>query len=79
LPYWYKRTHTDKRPCLGDDFLVMASDGVWGWMTNQDVVEKVGATVKHVDFGPKRIVSEAYEAGSDDNITAIVVYLRPNK
>jgi serine/threonine protein phosphatase PrpC len=38
---------------------------------------QVATTVKHVDFGPKRLVSEAYEAGSDDNITVVVVYLKP--
>ena len=61
----------------GDDFVVLASDGVWGALSNACVLEKVATTVKHVDFGPKRVVSEAYEAGSDDNMTALVVYLMP--
>ena len=61
----------------GDDFFVLASDGVWGWLSNKAVVRAVATTVKHVDFGPKRLVAEAYEAGSDDNITALVVYLKP--
>jgi serine/threonine protein phosphatase PrpC len=50
---------------------------VWGALSNACVLEKVATTVKHVDFGPKRVVSEAYEAGSDDNMTALVVYLMP--
>lgn len=61
----------------GDDFVVLASDGVWGVLSNAAVLAKVATTVKHVDFGPQRLVSEAYEAGSDDNITALVVYLKP--
>ena len=61
----------------GDDFVVLASDGVWSVLSNGAVLDKVATTVKHVDFGPQRLVSEAYEAGSDDNITALVVYLKP--
>ena len=60
-----------------DEFFVMASDGVWGWIDNDTACDKVATTVKHVDFGPKRLISEAYEAGSDDNISVVVVYLRP--
>jgi serine/threonine protein phosphatase PrpC len=61
----------------GDDFVVLASDGVWNVLSNAAVLDKVATTVKHVDFGPQRLVGEAYEGGSDDNITAIVVYLKP--
>ena len=59
-----------------DEFVVVGSDGLWGVLSNSEAVSVVAATVKHVDFGPQRLVSTAYEAGSDDNITALVVYLR---
>ncbi|KDO20865.1 hypothetical protein SPRG_14096 [Saprolegnia parasitica CBS 223.65] len=57
-----------------DTFLVLACDGIWDVLSNQDVVD-IG--LEH--FGhPKRaadaIVKRAYAAQSKDNLSAIVVY-----
>ena len=49
---------------------------VWAVMPNEVAVQKVRDTVQHVDFSPKRLVMDAYDLGSDDNITALVVYFK---
>ncbi|KAJ7976545.1 putative Protein kinase [Quillaja saponaria] len=60
-----------------DEFLVMASDGLWDVMSNMEVVKIIRDTVKEPGMCSKRLATEAAERGSKDNITAIVVFLRP--
>ena len=56
------------------DALVAATDGVWRALSNAQVQAKIRATVRHVDYGAKRIAADAWEAGSTDNIGAVCVY-----
>ncbi|XP_074581611.1 protein kinase and PP2C-like domain-containing protein [Curcuma longa] len=60
-----------------DEFLVMASDGLWDVMSNEEVVSLIKDTVKEPWMCSKRLATEAAERGSKDNITVIVVFLRP--
>eukprot|EP00164_Ancoracysta_twista_P003442 GFYU01004593.1.p1 GENE.GFYU01004593.1~~GFYU01004593.1.p1 ORF type:complete len:738 (-),score=196.32 GFYU01004593.1:144-2219(-) len=60
----------------GDHFLVMATDGVWDYVSNQEAVNMVLDTVKVPNMCAKRIVLDAYSRGSDDNLTLVVVFLR---
>ncbi|KAF3323010.1 Protein kinase and PP2C-like domain-containing protein [Carex littledalei] len=60
-----------------DEFLVMASDGLWDVLTNEDVISIIKDTVKEPGMCSKRLATEAAERGSKDNITVIVVFLRP--
>ncbi|KAK4404718.1 protein kinase and PP2C-like domain-containing protein [Sesamum angolense] len=65
---------------IGDDDLkpfVMASDGLWDVVSNADVVSIIKDTVKEPGMCSKRLATEAAERGSKDNITVIVVFLRP--
>eukprot|EP00756_Hemistasia_phaeocysticola_P026180 Hpha_TRINITY_DN16046_c5_g1::TRINITY_DN16046_c5_g1_i4::g.117963::m.117963 len=62
-------------PLRGEEFLVLATDGVWDVMTPQEVVNNLRDTIRHEDYGPKRVCCDAYNAGSTDNIGAVVVYL----
>ncbi|CAI0437782.1 unnamed protein product [Linum tenue] len=55
----------------------MASDGLWDCVKNDDVVSIVRDTVKEPTMCSKRLATEAAERGSNDNITVIVVFLRP--
>lgn len=58
--------------------LVVASDGVWGVLSNEDVtglvarhrVKKLGATAVS-----EAIVAAAQKAGGRDNLSVVVVYL----
>lgn len=55
----------------------MASDGLWDVMSNVEVVSIIKDTVKEPGMCSKRLATEAVERGSKDNITVIVVFLRP--
>lgn len=55
----------------------MASDGLWDVMNNVEVVNIIKDTVKEPAMCSKRLATEAAERGSKDNITVIVVFLRP--
>ncbi|GAV74091.1 PP2C domain-containing protein, partial [Cephalotus follicularis] len=58
-----------------DEFLVMASDGLWDVVSNAEVVNIMRDTVKEPAMCSKRLATEAAERGSKDNITVIVVFL----
>ncbi|XP_028766771.1 protein kinase and PP2C-like domain-containing protein isoform X2 [Neltuma alba] len=60
-----------------DEYLVMASDGLWDVMSNKEVISIIKDTVKEPGMCSKRLATEAVERGSKDNITVIVVFLRP--
>ncbi|RVW15844.1 Protein kinase and PP2C-like domain-containing protein [Vitis vinifera] len=60
-----------------DEFLVMASDGLWDVVSNAEVVSIIRDTVKEPGMCSKRLATEAAERGSKDNITVIVIFLRP--
>ncbi|KAG2242869.1 hypothetical protein Bca52824_095290 [Brassica carinata] len=60
-----------------DEFLVMASDGLWDVMNDEEVIGIIRDTVKEPSMCSKRLATEAAARGSGDNITVIVVFLRP--
>lgn len=55
----------------------MASDGLWDVLSNEDVISIIRDTVKDPGMCSKRLASEAAERGSKDNISVIIVFLRP--
>ncbi|GER52558.1 protein kinase [Striga asiatica] len=60
-----------------DEYIVMASDGLWDVLSNNDVMKIIKDTVKEAGMCSKRLATEAVERGSKDNITVIVIFLRP--
>ncbi|XP_047317643.1 protein kinase and PP2C-like domain-containing protein [Impatiens glandulifera] len=58
-----------------DEYLVMASDGLWDVMSSEDIVSIIKDTIKVPGMCSKRLATEAAKRGSKDNITAIVVFL----
>jgi protein phosphatase 1L len=72
----------------GDEFMVLATDGVWDVFSNQQVVDFVRrhylaslenpATAKDPSEVADMLVREAIQRGSLDNVTAIVVYFDNN-
>ncbi|KAL6988083.1 protein-serine,threonine phosphatase [Sarracenia purpurea var. burkii] len=60
-----------------DEYLVMASDGLWDVVSEAEIVRIIKDTVKEPGMCSKRLAMEAAELGSKDNITVIVVFLRP--
>mmetsp|Transcript_8946 Transcript_8946/g.13375 ORF Transcript_8946/g.13375 Transcript_8946/m.13375 type:complete len:633 (-) Transcript_8946:82-1980(-) len=59
-----------------DEFLVLATDGLWDALSPQKTVDILFNTVKHHDYGAKSVVADALQLGSDDNITTIVAYFK---
>ncbi|KAL3912984.1 MAG: hypothetical protein SGPRY_008145, partial [Prymnesium sp.] len=59
-----------------DNAIVMASDGLWDVLTPQRVNHVMRNTAKSPDMIAKRLVEEAWDAGSEDNVTVNVVFLR---
>jgi len=66
-----------------DDFVLMASDGLWDVVSNDDVVKIVQASLasslqlkietSHAQIACDLVVQEAIKRGSNDNISAILV------
>ena len=72
-----------------DEFIVLASDGLWDVMTSQEAVDYVHQSLRtsgdssheeYVDISEskiaKRVAIEALERGSADNVCVLVVWLR---
>lgn len=61
-----------------DEFLILACDGVWDVLTNQEAVEIVKRELnltKNPETAAKILVQKAYDSGSADNISAMIVIL----
>jgi protein phosphatase 1L len=65
---------------INDDveFLVLASDGLWDVVSNQDAVTMV-QDVQDAEEAAKRLTDEAMKKGSADNITCVVIRFHHNE
>lgn len=59
-----------------DEYLVLASDGLWDVMENEYVAKMVVSRSKHFMEIAKTLCSEALILGSQDNVTVLVVDLK---
>ena len=63
-----------------DHFVILACDGVWDVLSNQQACDCVSKALEqphgNADSAARALVSEAFRAGSDDNISVIIVQLR---
>ncbi|XP_022141637.1 probable protein phosphatase 2C 11 isoform X2 [Momordica charantia] len=56
----------------GVDFIIIASDGLWNVISNEEAV----ALVQHIqdaEAASRKLIQEAYSRGSSDNITCVIV------
>lgn len=60
-----------------DDFVILATDGLWDVIHEQEAIGLVHDTVKDPVLCAKRLVMEALSRGSRDNVTAVVMFLQP--
>jgi protein phosphatase 1L len=56
----------------GVDFLILASDGLWDVVTNQEAVSMI-QSITNAEEAANRLTDEAYRRGSCDNITCLIV------
>jgi protein phosphatase 1L len=66
-----------------DEFIVVATDGLWDYMSSSDTVAFIRALLDNVEYDAMDrdsiatyVVEEALRRGSDDNITVIIVWLK---
>lgn len=55
-----------------DEFFILASDGLWDVITNQDAIQMV-KNVPDAQKAARLLAEQAYERGSNDNISCVVV------
>lgn len=58
-------------------FIVLACDGVWGWLNNAQVAQFVGNALREgqkPDAVVKDLVKYAFDQGSSDNISVVLLY-----
>ena len=60
-----------------DEFLIMASDGLWDVVSTEMATTLVRATVRVPEMAAKRLALKAIELGSEDNISVVVAFLTP--
>ncbi|VVB15774.1 unnamed protein product [Arabis nemorensis] len=60
------------------EFLVLASDGLWDVVPNEDAVS-LAQSEEEPDAAARKLTDTAFTRGSADNITCIVVKFRPDK
>lgn len=60
-----------------DRFLVLACDGIWDVLNDEDAT---GVVIEHrsPELAAHALIRRAFEVGSDDNLTALVVAWQPN-
>ncbi len=59
----------------GDEFIIVACDGLWDVMTDQEAVD----FVRDIDDGEamsQALVKKALEAGTTDNVTVVCARLK---
>ena len=60
----------------GDEYIVVACDGLWDVVSNEECVKMIKDTVKEPGMCAKRLGSEAMTRMSGDNITVVVAFLK---
>ena len=64
----------ERRLVADDEFLVVASDGLWDVLEAADVCSLIRDTVKHPGMAAQRLATEALTRGSADNVSVAVVF-----
>lgn len=54
-------------------FVILATDGLWDVVSNEEAVAFIGNHIDEPDYGAKALSLMAYHRGSQDNITTIVL------
>ncbi len=60
-------------PLQKDDTFIIASDGVYEWLSPDAIIEITQQYNNDFDMAAKEIVAEAIRAGSDDNLTVQII------
>ena len=58
---------------LKPQFMILATDGLWDVFTNEEAVAFIKDRLHESHFGAQSLVMRAFQRGSLDNITVMVV------
>ena len=56
-----------------DRFMVIACDGIWDVLSDQEAIDLVWEQDADPERGAAAVVRKAFNKGSDDNLTAMVI------
>ncbi|XP_058756399.1 probable protein phosphatase 2C 11 [Vicia villosa] len=76
-PYVVAEPEIQEEDIEGVDFLIVASDGLWNVISNNEAVSLV-QNITDAEAASKALIKEAYTRGSSDNITCVVVRFDPS-
>ncbi|XP_069153360.1 probable protein phosphatase 2C 45 isoform X1 [Solanum lycopersicum] len=71
-PYVVADPEIQEEEIDGVQFLIVASDGLWNVLSNEEAVTIV-QDIKDAEAASRKLIEEAYSRGSSDNITCVVV------
>jgi len=66
----------ERRLTHEDEYLILATDGVWDVLSSQDAVDVVASCNGNMKEAARKLTESAYKRGSMDNITSMVIDLR---
>lgn len=61
-----------------DEYIILATDGLWDKLDGQDALEIIHDTVKQPAMCAQRLVMDSLARGSQDNVTSVVAVLNPH-
>jgi len=70
--------HTYELHPSEDRFLILACDGIWDVMNDEDAVA-VCSEHRSADLAAHALIRRSFEVGSDDNLTAMVIAWQPKE
>ncbi|XP_057490471.1 probable protein phosphatase 2C 11 isoform X1 [Actinidia eriantha] len=71
-PYVVAEPEIQEEEIDGIDFIIIASDGLWNVLSNEEAVAVV-EDITDTEAASRKLIEEAYARGSSDNITCVVV------
>lgn len=76
-PYVVADPEIQEEEVEGVDFIIIASDGLWDVISNEEAVSLV-QNFTDAEVASRELIKEAYTRGSSDNITCVVVRFDPH-
>lgn len=76
-PYVVADPEIQEEEIEGVDFIIIASDGLWDVISNEEAVSLV-QNFTDAEVASRELIKEAYTRGSSDNITCVVVRFDPH-
>jgi PPM family protein phosphatase len=57
-----------------EDKILICTDGLYGVLSENEIIDNLGCTAENLQTACENLVDLAFEAGSRDNISAVIIY-----